>query len=161
MGVAPDIGLVPAWIDKKGIRLYYTPKRHREKNLDKHLDQSKVASKQEQSKLAPWTSFPYLVETKEQNDESENKKEGDKAKAEEKAPVPTKFEPDYQVSFARDILATAGRKTLKETRTAMENVLKERQASRRNFRRLSKSLRSTGQKMQIHLLKPNSTLMRK
>ncbi|MEE2902261.1 MAG: MXAN_5808 family serine peptidase [Myxococcota bacterium] len=127
VGVAPDIGLVPAWIDKKGIRLYYKPKRHREKNLDKHLAQSKVASKQEQSKLTPWTSFPYLVETTEQNDESENKKEGEKAKAEKAEPAPAKFEPDYQVSFARDILAKAGRKTLKETRTAMENVLKERQ----------------------------------
>ena len=123
VGVAPDIGLVPAWIDKKGIRLYYKPKRHRENNLDKHLDQSKVASKQEKSKLTPWTSFPYLVEN---NDDSE---ESDEKKTKKEEPATNKFEPDYQVAFARDILAKAGRKTLKETRIAMENVLKDRQKS--------------------------------
>jgi carboxyl-terminal processing protease len=117
VGVSPDIGLDPAWIDEKGIRLFYQPARHREKNLSKHLDQAEVAKEQAKNKLSPWRSFPYLVEK--EKDDGKDQKEADKTPA---------FKPDYQVSFARDILAEAGRKTLKETRQAMVKVLEDRQA---------------------------------
>ncbi len=98
-GVTPDIALSPAWIQEKGVRLFYKPQGHREKNLDKHLDragQDYVADK-------PAFELTYVVQ---RDKKKEKSKEKDEAK--EKDEDLDKFKEDYQIRLAREFLLAAG-----------------------------------------------------
>lgn len=94
-GVTPDVALSPAWLEDKGVRLFYKPQGHREKNLDKHLDragQDYVADK-------PAFELTYLLKQEaEDSDEEDAEPETETGK----------FKEDYQVTLAREFLLSAG-----------------------------------------------------
>lgn len=102
-GVTPDIALSPAWIQEKGVRLFYKPQGHREKNLNKHLDragQDYVADK-------PAFELTYVVQRDKDKTKTNGKgKEKEKVKAKEEDL--DKFKEDYQIRLAREYLLAAG-----------------------------------------------------
>ena len=100
-GVTPDIELKPAWVSKEGVRLFYRPDGHRERNLAQHLDR---AGEPPPRKDPPAFSMTYLLE---RNDDEELPPDG--------------FVEDYPIRLSREFLIAAGgnnrTKMLKEGKT--------------------------------------------
>ncbi len=96
-GVAPDIELKPAWLEKDSVRLFYEPKGHREKSLDKHLEKAGV---QAPKQAAPKVQLTYLLERKDPEEE-----------AKEPPKDINKFEEDDPIKIARKFLSAAGAPT--------------------------------------------------
>lgn len=92
-GVTPDIALTPAWLEERGVRLFYRPEGHREQNLDKHLERAGSDGPEQQ----PSFRMTFLVEREPEEEPS----------AETRPPEP-EFREDYPITFARELLRDAG-----------------------------------------------------
>ena len=104
-GVEPDVSLTPAWVGEEGVRLFYKPEGHREKNLDKHLDQR--GEKQSRND-GPAYDLTYLLEKT----------------SDEDAPLDA-FREDYPIKLGRELLLAAGtnsgRKIVERGKTFMRS----------------------------------------
>ncbi len=112
-GVEPDIALNPAWVSDKGVRMFYRPDGHRERNLDKHLDR---AGKPTVRKEKPAYSLTYLIE---RNDDDDGDKE----------PPADGFREDYPIQFARQLLVAAGTNSRSKTLAAGKIFMRSRNAA--------------------------------
>jgi len=109
-GITPDVALSPAWIEDKGVRLFYRPQGHREKNLDKHLDragQDYVSDK-------PTFDLTYLLKADKDDEDKEEDVDG--------------FKEDYQVKLAREYLLSAGAPSRSKTLQRGRKFFDARQA---------------------------------
>jgi carboxyl-terminal processing protease len=100
-GVTPDVALAPAWLQDKGVRLFYKPQGHREKNLDKHLDragQDFVADK-------PAFELTYLMD---RDEDAEEVEEAEEVGGDGEPEDATRFKEDYETKLARELLLSAG-----------------------------------------------------
>ena len=93
IGVTPDIELTPAWITEDGVRIFYRPEGHREKNLEKHLD--RAGKKVGVRAAKPTYALTYLLK---RNDDDEDV-------------PPDAFVEDYPIKLGRELLVAAGSNT--------------------------------------------------
>ena len=108
-GVKPDIELNPAWVGEGGVRLFYRPEGHRERNLTKHLDRAgKNVKRRDQATY----SLTYLIE---RNDDEELPPDG--------------FREDYQIKLARELLVAAGTNSRSKTLAAGKTFMRSRNAA--------------------------------
>ncbi|MFO0722224.1 MAG: MXAN_5808 family serine peptidase [Myxococcota bacterium] len=119
VGVAPDIELRPALIEKDSVHLYYTPESHREASLDKHLDRQRPESDEPEQK--PTYSLTYLVE-------QEKKEEPAHDDPDDESAPPDNFREDYPIKVAKKVLAGAGKTKRSETLGLAKRIMEEKQA---------------------------------
>lgn len=116
-GVQPDIALRPAWLRKKGVRMFYNSNKHRESSLKQHLER---ASESQTNTDKPTYAFTYLVQEPEKDDSE-----------------PTEEAPDFPVNFAAEYLLSSsssrrstslkkGKKLIQKTVHAQEKAIVER-----------------------------------
>ncbi|MEM7674488.1 MAG: MXAN_5808 family serine peptidase [Myxococcota bacterium] len=107
IGVEPDIELNPSWVSKDGVRLFYRPEGHREKNLDKHLDR---AGKPDDKRDVPTYSMTYLLDA-------------------DKEDPPEGFREDYPITLARELLSAAGANTRSKMLESGRTFMRSRKAA--------------------------------
>ncbi|MFA6032322.1 MAG: S41 family peptidase, partial [Myxococcota bacterium] len=110
VGITPDILLEPIYFRKDKTQLFYDDRPHKEKDLQKHLDDNKAARDEK-----PALSMRYIADEKDQDltdDEEENEAQ---KKAREKEEDADKFVPDFPMRLASRIIQS----TTQPTRTAM------------------------------------------
>jgi carboxyl-terminal processing protease len=131
VGVTPDIELKSAHLEEARVNLFYEPESHRENSLDKHLDrQSDVSTENvdEGSKMR----LTYLVE------KEAPQPEGD---AEDDTPR-GKFEEDFPMKLARELLIAAGAPSRLQTIKNGTAMLKQREAE--EAKRIQEKITSLG-----------------
>jgi carboxyl-terminal processing protease len=133
-GVAPDIALRPAWLEEKGVRLYYEPEGQREQSLDKHLDRAGEGPGAQQ----PAHELTYLWERKAEEPAAAE----DEAPSEEAPKGEQALEEDYPIRFARDLLVSVGAPTRSRMVEAGKRFVDERRAEEE--RRIVERMRSLG-----------------
>jgi carboxyl-terminal processing protease len=99
IGITPDVLLYPGVVDKVGVRLFAHADYPREKDLDKHLDRQNNEHKGN-TDAPPTETMTYLVD-KQKDEEAQDEE------APESPPAPEKFVEDYEIRFARELLAKA------------------------------------------------------
>ena len=110
-GVKPDIELNPAWVSDAGVRLFYRPEGHRERNLAKHLDK---AGKPAQQSEKPKYELTYLLERNDNEDEE---------------PPADGFIEDYPIQLSRQFLIAAGANMRSKMLAAGGTFMRSRRAA--------------------------------
>ncbi len=97
VGIAPDVSIMPATLDKEGVHLFVDDDAPREKDLDKHLDRH--GQNTGQVSLEPALKIVHLAPTPPAED-------AEAAEGEEE-PAAEKFDYDFETRLAHDILLKA------------------------------------------------------
>lgn len=142
IGVTPDIELVPALVTKERVDLFSPPRLVREADLDKHFangfnpqpETKKVVEADEK----PVESMRYLVEVKKK--EAEAAADDDEPVIDE--PDEDALHKDWQVKFARELVASAPKTDRKSMLEAAREFLAGRHASEQ--RRIEEAIGALG-----------------
>lgn len=130
VGIVPDIELRPIVLDGVDRVDIFENDRMREEDLSRHLDSKKIKKHQ------PSGKFAYLFQVPEEK---------------ENAPI-NKFESDYEIQFAEDLLSMPGSKTRPALLKKARKLIEKRQKG--ETKKLAKELKKLGVDWS---LKENST----
>lgn len=97
VGITPDVLLYPGLIDKSGINFFSHAELTREKDLDKHLDRQNQNTGL--TDAPPTETITYLLDKKPD--------EPQESEAEDQSVDPNKFVEDFEIKFAKEVLARA------------------------------------------------------
>ncbi|MBI5526681.1 MAG: PDZ domain-containing protein [Deltaproteobacteria bacterium] len=119
VGISPDIFLQPMRVDKRGTKLFYRERPHKEKDLAKHLDDTKAREEK------PALTLKFLTDEKDpgaDEDDADDIKEKDEKKKEKEAKEDDEgLSEDFPVRYARLVIG----RTQSPTRSAMIAAAKE------------------------------------
>ncbi|HUS65380.1 MAG TPA: MXAN_5808 family serine peptidase [Kofleriaceae bacterium] len=126
IGIVPDIELsrmmVPAQnaSPKDWVRLLPPTKSYREKDLKSHLDSTYAVEGPKPDMLLSYLYEPPVKAPEDEPDAAPPLEEGDDEEgpidpADEEEPLDDEFQMDFEIGFARDLLAEAGASTRKQT----------------------------------------------
>ena len=110
VGILPDVALEQSWITKERVSIFRPSHGLREQDLDAHL-----TSRNTRNGDKPLETLRYLIEAPKKKDAAPSPHDDGKAQAapeegepeEEPAEVGDTFKEDYEIVFARDLLAQA------------------------------------------------------
>ncbi len=100
VGITPDVMLYPGVVDRANVQLFGHADSPREKDLDKHLDRQNNEHKGN-TDAPPTETITYLVDKGKAAEESADEE------TPEPPPAPERFTEDYEIRFARELLAKA------------------------------------------------------
>jgi carboxyl-terminal processing protease len=141
VGISPDVFLQPMRVDKRGTKLFFRERPHKEKDLAKHLDDSKAREEK------PVLTLKFLADEKDtgaDEDETEDEKEKDDKKKKDKEAKEDDegLSEDFPVRYARQVIG----RTEAPTRSAMIAAAKaiQEKAAAQEEERLAAALGGAG-----------------